>query len=108
LFPKVGEWSFSINVNVDGTSSARIDVRLEKSTNIAEPSIRAHTWTNSIRNQPIDWSLNPVTLYAQVNNEKRQPVSDLTVKARIVGNHANDQPFEVVLNENNPAGRIIF
>lgn len=81
-------------------------MRLERSANSAEPSIRAHTWTNSIRNQPVDWSLNPITLYAQVNNEKRKPVSDLTIRARIVGNHADDPPFEVVLNENNPAGSI--
>lgn len=60
------------------------------------------TWTNSIKNQPIDWKSERVVIYAQVSQQQKA-VSGLSLVAHINGNNETESVFSVSLNENNPS-----
>lgn len=78
-----------------------MDIRLENGGSNGN-YIRVESWTSS-SNSLVDWSVKPIGIYAHVTNQQRQPISGLSVTAKIVG-IGDSSSYQVVLDENNPAG----
>lgn len=73
-----------------------MDVWVENSN-----GVRVESWTHSFQNNPIDWTVDRVVIYASISQQKRL-VSGSSPVAYISGDSGSDV-VAVALNENNPS-----
>ena len=102
-----GLWQYEIIPSKSNTAVKwRLDIWVENDDNLASDFIKLRTWNSASYNQVLDWTRNPIGIYAELT-QNRKPVTGANVVATVYvaddyGNSIRSQ--EIFLKDDGLAG----